>query len=190
MSETLPILPLKETVVFPGAMTPLAIGQERSIQLVDEAVAKERTIALVTTHNSEVDARSADDLHGVGTAAEIHKMIRVPDGTLRVLVQGLHRVRLERVVQEDPYLVGEFEELPDVEGSPKETEALARNVEALFGRIIALVPYLPDELSLAAANADDPSALANLVASVMRLKPEEKQELLEETNVEDRKSVV
>ena len=186
MSETLPILPLKETVVFPGAMTPLAIGQEPSIQLVDEAVAKERTIALVTTRNSEVDARSADDLHGVGTAAEIHKMIRVPDGTLRVLVQGLHRVRLERVVQQDPYLVGEFEELPDVEGSPKETEALARNVEALFGRIIALVPYLPDELSLAAANADDPSALANLVASVMRLKTEEKQELLEEANVEAR----
>jgi len=186
VSETLPILPLKETVVFPGAMTPLAIGQEPSIQLVDEAVAKERTIALVTTRNSEVDARSADDLHGVGTAAEIHKMIRVPDGTLRVLVQGLHRVRLERVVQQDPYLVGEFEELPDVEGSPKETEALARNVEALFGRIIALVPYLPDELSLAAANADDPSALANLVASVMRLKTEEKQELLEEANVEAR----
>jgi len=186
VSETLPILPLKETVVFPGAMTPLAIGQEPSIQLVDEAVAKERTIALVTTRDSEVDARSADDLHDVGTAAEIHKMIRVPDGTLRVLVQGLHRVRLERVVQQDPYLVGEFEELPDVEGSPKETEALARNVEALFGRIIALVPYLPDELSLAAANADDPSALANLVASVMRLKTEEKQELLEEANVEAR----
>jgi len=186
VSETLPVLPLKETVVFPGAMTPLAIGQERSIQLVDEAVAKELTIALVTTRDSDVDAQSADDLHGIGTAAEIHKMIRVPDGTLRVLVQGLHRVRLERVVQQDPYLVGEFEELPDVEGSPKETEALARNVEALFGRIIALVPYLPDELSLAAANADDPSALANLVASVMRLKTEEKQELLEEANVEAR----
>jgi ATP-dependent Lon protease len=186
LSDTLPILPLKETVVFPGSMTPLAIGQERSIQLVDEAVAKERTIALVTTRDSEVDARSADDLHSVGTEAEIHKMIRVPDGTLRVLVQGLRRVHLERVVQDDPYLVGEFEELPDAEGSPKETEALARNVEALFGRIIALVPYLPDELSLAAANADDPSALANLVASVMRLKPEEKQELLEEANVEAR----
>jgi ATP-dependent Lon protease len=186
VSETLPILPLKETVVFPGSMTPLAIGQERSIQLVDEAVAQERTIALVTTRESEVDAPSADDLHGVGTAAEIHKMIRVPDGTLRVLVQGLHRVRLEQVTQEDPYLVGEFEELPDVEGSPKETEALARNVEALFGRIIALVPYLPDELQLAAANADDPSALANLVASVMRLKTKEKQELLEEANIETR----
>jgi ATP-dependent Lon protease len=186
VSETLPILPLKETVVFPGSMTPLAIGQERSLQLVDEAVARERTIALVTTRESEVDEPSADDLHGVGTAAEIHKMIRVPDGTLRVLVQGLHRVRLERVVQEDPYLVGEFEELPDVEGSAKQTEALARNVEALFGRIIALVPYLPDELQLAAANADDPSALANLVASVMRLKTAEKQELLEEPNVEVR----
>jgi ATP-dependent Lon protease len=186
MSETLPILPLKDTVVFPESMTPLAIGQERSVQLIDEAVASGRTIALVTQRSPEEEARSEADVHGVGTAAEIQKMIRVPDGTLRVLVQGVRRVKLDRVVQSDPYLVGEFSDLPDVEGAPKETEALARNVEALFGRIVEMVPYLPDELQLAAANADDPSALANLVATVMRLKTEEKQELLEEADVEAR----
>jgi ATP-dependent Lon protease len=186
MSETLPILPLKDTVVFPESMTPLAIGQERSIQLIDEAVASSRTIALVTQRSSDDEAHSEGDIYGVGTAAEIQKMIRVPDGTLRVLVQGARRIKLERVVQTDPYLVGEFSDLPDVEGASKETEALARNVEALFGRIVAMVPYLPDELQLAAANADDPSALANLVATVMRLKTEEKQELLEEANVEAR----
>jgi ATP-dependent Lon protease len=113
-------------------------------------------------------------------------MIRVPDGTLRILVQGLRRVHLERVVQEDPYLVGEFTDLPDVVGREKETEALARNVESLFARIIALVPYLPDELQLAAANSESPSGLANLIATVMRLKTEEKQELLEEADVEAR----
>jgi len=107
--NVLPILPLKETVVFPDSMTPLAIGQERSIRLVEEAVANDRPIALVTSRESEEDARSAEDLYSVGTSAVIHKMIRVPDGTLRILVQGLHRVKLARIVQDDPYLVGEFE---------------------------------------------------------------------------------
>jgi ATP-dependent Lon protease len=182
----MPILPLKETVVFPDSMIPLAIGQERSIRLVDEAVANDRPIALVTSREGDDEAQSADDLYSVGTAAVIHKMIRVPDGTLRILVQGLRRVRLTRVVQDDPYLVGEFEEQPDVITREKEIAALARNVETLFSRIIALVPYLPDELQLAATNAEDPSALANLIATTMRLKTSEKQELLEEADVEAR----
>jgi ATP-dependent Lon protease len=186
VENVMPILPLKETVVFPDSMIPLAIGQERSIRLVDEAVANDRPIALVTSRDGGDEAQSADDLYAVGTAAAIHKMIRVPDGTLRILVQGLRRVRLARIVQDDPYLVGEFEELPDVITREKEIEALARNVETLFSRIIALVPYLPDELQLAAANAEDPSALANLIATTMRLKTSEKQELLEEADVEAR----
>jgi ATP-dependent Lon protease len=186
VENVMPILPLKETVVFPDSMIPLAIGQERSIRLVDEAVANDRPIALVTSREGDDEAQSADDLYSVGTAAVIHKMIRVPDGTLRILVQGLRRVRLARIVQDDPYLVGEFEELPDVITREKEIAALARNVEALFSRIIALVPYLPDELQLAATNAEDPSALANLIATTMRLKTSEKQELLEEADVEAR----
>jgi ATP-dependent Lon protease len=185
-AESLPILPLKDTVVFPDSMTPLAIGQERSIRLVDEAVAKDRPIALVTAKTEEDEARTVDDIYHVGTAAVVHKMIRVPDGTLRVLVQGLRRVQLEALTQEDPYLVGEFLDMPDVVGRERETEALARNVESLFARIIALVPYLPDELQLAASNAENPSGLANLIATVMRLKTEEKQELLEEADVEAR----
>ena len=116
VADGLPILPLKETVVFPDSMTPLAVGQERSIQLVDEAVANDSTIALVTTRNAEEEATGAEDIYDVGTAALIHKMIRVPDGTLRILVQGVRRVRLERIVQSDPYLVGEFSDLPDVDG--------------------------------------------------------------------------
>ena len=186
VAEGLPILPLKETVVFPDSMTPLAVGQERSIQLVDEAVANDSTIALVTTRNAEEEASGAEDIYDVGTAALIHKMIRVPDGTLRILVQGVRRVRLERIVQSDPYLVGEFSDLPDVDGPETEVEALGRNVEALFSRVIGLVPYLPDELQLAAANAEDPSTLANLIATTMRLKTPEKQELLEEADIEAR----
>jgi ATP-dependent Lon protease len=186
LPATLPVLPLKETVVFPESMTPLAIGQERSIKLVDDVVAGDRLLVLVTVRDEDVDIPTWDDLYGIGTAAVVHKMIRVPDGTLRILVQGIRRVRLERRVQEDPYLTGEFVEFPDVVPDTKEVEALTRNVQGLFARIIALVPYLPEELQIAAANVDDPSALCHLVASTLRLKTEEKQHLLELVDVEER----
>src|SRR6267142_763385 len=111
-------------------------------------------------------------------------MMKVPDGTLRIRVQGMQRIRLDRTVQDDPYLMGEFVELPDELPDTPEVQALTRNVQSLFGRVIGLVPYLPEELQLAAANVDDPSALCNLVASTLRLKTEEKQQLLELTDVE------
>ena len=185
-TSLLPILPLRETVVFPTSMTPLAIGQERSIRLIDEAVDANKTIALVTSRSSEEEAESAEDLYEVGTSAVVHKMVRVPDGTLRVLVQGLERVKLEQLEQTEPYLAGHFTKLPDVPGREMEVEALAHTVESLFGRIISLAPYLPEELLLAAANAESPSGLANLIGSTLRLSTEQKQELLEAVDVEER----
>jgi ATP-dependent Lon protease len=184
--STLPVLPLKETVVFPDSAAPLAIGQERSIALIDEVVTRDGMVALVTVKDPEVEQPGWEDLHEIGTAAMVHKLIKVPDGTLRILVQGLQRIKLDERVQDEPYLVGAFSELPDVESDSKELEALARNVQMLFGRIVALVPYLPAELELAAANVDDASALSHLVASTMRLKTEEKQQLLEQPDVEQR----
>ncbi|HEY2072505.1 MAG TPA: endopeptidase La, partial [Gaiellaceae bacterium] len=186
LPRTLPILPLKDTVVFPASMTPLAIGQDRSIALVDDVLGDDRLLALVAVENDDAEAPGWDDVYRVGTAAIVHKMIRVPDGTLRVLVQGLRRVRVERQVQDDPYLVAELSEQPDVVEESKEVEALTRNVQTLFGRIIGLVPYLPEELQMAATNVDDPSALCSLVASTIRLKTEEKQQLLELVDVGER----
>ena len=183
---TLPVLPLKDTVVFPESVTPLAIGQERSIKLVENVVSGDRVLALVTVKNPDAEQPGWDDLYEVGTAAVIHKMIKVPDGTLRILVQGVQRIKLDRQVQDDPYLMGEFIELPDELTEKPEVEALTRNVQNLFGRVIGLVPYLPEELQIAAANVDDPSALCNLVASTLRLKTEEKQRLLELTDIEAR----
>ena len=114
-------------------------------------------------------------------------MIKVPDGTLRILVQGIERVRLEHQLDVDPYLLGEFSALPDVLEETPELEALTRNVQGLFARIIGLAPYLPEELQLAAANVDDPSALCHLVASTLRtIRTEERQEILEQVNVEQR----
>jgi ATP-dependent Lon protease len=182
----LPVLPLKETVVFPASMTPLAIGQERSVALIGDVVAGDRLLALLTVENAEAETPGWDDLYRVGTAAVVHKMIRVPDGTLRVLVQGLRRVRIEQPVTVDPYLVGELIELPDVVEESKELEALTRNVQAQFARIVGLVPYLPEELQIATANVDDPSALCSLVASTIRLKTEERQKLLELVDVGER----
>jgi ATP-dependent Lon protease len=187
----LPVLPLKETVVFPQSMTPLAIGQERSVRLIDDVVAGDRLLALVTAKDASLEAPSWDDIYEVGTVALVHKMIKVPDGTLRILVQGIERIKLEHRLDTDPYLLGEFSALPDVLIETPEVEALTRNVQGLFARIIGLAPYLPEELQLAAANVDDPSALCHLVASTLRtIKTEERQEILEEVNVEQRLRLV
>jgi ATP-dependent Lon protease len=179
----LPVLPLKETVVFPQSVSPLAIGQERSVKLVDDVVAGDRMLALVTVRNSDAEEPGWDDLYEIGTAAVVHKMIRVPDGSLRILVQGIGRIRIQRRAQDDPYLIGEFEEVPDIAEETPELEALTRSVQNEFSRLISQVPYLPAELELAAANVDDPSALSHLVASTLRLKTEDKQALLEEADV-------
>jgi ATP-dependent Lon protease len=184
--STLSILPLKETVIFPQSVSPLAIGQERSVKLVDDVLEGNRMLALVTVKDGEADQPGWDDLYEIGTAAVVHKMIRVPDGTLRILVQGVGRIRLERHIQDDPYLVGEFSVVPDEIEETPELEALTRSVQTEFGRLISLVPYLPSELELAAANVDDPGALSHLVASTLRLKTEEKQALLEQADVSAR----
>src|SRR5438876_825406 len=146
-------------------------------------VVGERMLALVTVSNSDAEEPDWDDLYEIGTAAVVHKMIRVPDGSLRILVQGVGRIRIQRRVQDEPYLVGEFEEVPDIAEETPELEALTRSVQNEFSRLISQVPYLPAELELAAANVDDPSALSHLVASTLRLKTEDKQALLEEEDV-------
>jgi ATP-dependent Lon protease len=187
LPAVLPILPLKDTVVFPQSMAPLAIGQERSIRVIDDIVAGDRLVALIASRDPSVEAPGFDDVYRVGTVAVVHKLIRVPDGTLRILVQGLERVHLDHDADAEPYLLGEFSALPDVLVESAEVEALTRNVQGLFTRIIGLAPYLPEELQLAAANVDDPSALCHLVASTLRTIPtEERQQILEEVDVEAR----
>jgi ATP-dependent Lon protease len=186
LPSELPVLPLKDTVVFPDSVLPLAIGQERSVRLVDDAVAGNRLLALVASKDSEIDEPAWDDLYEVGTAAVVQKMIRVPDGSLRILVQGIRRIRVIDRIRDDPYLLGRFIEVPDVYEETPETQALRQNVQSLFTRLIGEMPYLPEELAVAAANVDDPSALCHLVASTLRLKTDEKQQLLEQDNVEKR----
>jgi ATP-dependent Lon protease len=187
LPAALPVLPLKETVIFPQSMSPLAIGQERSVKLIDDVVAGDRLLALVACRDDAAESPGWDDVYEVGTVGLVHKMIRVPDGTLRILVQGLERVRVDLRVDTEPYLIGEFGALPDIVVESPDLEALTRNVQGLFSRVIGLAPYLPEELQLAVANVDDPSALAHLVASTLRtIRTSERQELLETLDVTER----
>jgi ATP-dependent Lon protease len=183
LPATLPVLPLREAVPLPDTLLPLAVGQERSVQLVNDVLAGDRTLVMVASKNPEIESPGPDDLHDVGVVGSIARMLKVPDGTLRILVQGGQRVRIKRWAQELPYLMAEVEELPDELLESPELTALMRNVQETFTSIVEAVPYLPEELQLAVANIDDPSALSHLIAGSLRLKPEEKQELLEEVDV-------
>jgi ATP-dependent Lon protease len=187
LPEILPVLPLKQTVVFPEAVAPLAIGEQRSIRLIDEVLNRpERLLALVVSRDPEVPEPPPELLHDVGTVALVQRMVRVPDGTVRILAQGLRRVRIGPYERTEPFLEAHVEEIPEHGERTPEVEALMRTLQGLFSRMIELVPHLPDELSIAVANMDDPSTLSYLVAASMRLSVEERQELLEESDLEAR----
>ena len=186
LPEALPVLPLRESVPFPEALMPLAIGQERSIRLVNDVLAGSRMLVTVAQRVEDDEEPGPDDLYGVGVAGVVARMLKVPDGTVRILVHGAQRVLLTKFVANDPYLVARIEEAPDVVVPSSELEALHRNVQATFSRIIEEVPYLPEELQVAVANLDDPSELAHMIAGALRLKTEEKQALLEERDVTKR----
>jgi ATP-dependent Lon protease len=175
----LPVLPLRDTVTFPDMLTPLAVGQERSIRLVNDVLGGDRMLAMVASRSPEIEAQ----VHEYGVVGTVARMLKVPDGTLRILVQAGPRVRVTGFAAEQPYLVANVVEAPDVVHEGPELTALVRNVQETFGRIIEDVPYLPEELQMAVANLDDPSALAHLIAGALRIKTEEKQSLLEEVDV-------
>jgi ATP-dependent Lon protease len=183
LPDALPVLPLRETVTFPETLTPLAVGQERSIKLVDDVLGANRMLAMVAARDPENEEPGPEDLYEVGVVGVVARMLKVPDGTLRILVQGTQRVRLGPYVAEQPYLVARIGELPDVIEEGPELEALTRNVQRTFSQIIEQIPYLPEELQMAVANLDDPAALAHLIAGALRISTEEKQRLLEELDV-------
>jgi ATP-dependent Lon protease len=179
----LAVLPLRESVPFPDIVLPLAVGQERSIQLVNDALAGSRMVVMAASRNPELETPGPDDVYDVGVLGVIARMLKVPDGTLRILVQGAQRVRITQWTRNEPYLVAEIDEMPDVVHDTPELRAMMRNVQATFGRIVEQVPYLPEELQLAVSNLEDPGSLSNLIAGALRLPLEEKQGLLEEVDV-------
>jgi ATP-dependent Lon protease len=184
--QVLPLLPLRGTVVFPLTVVPLAAAQPRSLRLIDEVMSGDRTVALVMQKDAELEGAGPDDVYEIGTIATIHQMMRVPDGSVRLAVQGVERMRILDFVSEEPFLVARVAKAPEEETDTVEIQALMRNTLELFQRLVSLVPHLPDELVTAALNIDDPRHLVYLVATNLRMEPEERQRLLELESVQEK----
>jgi ATP-dependent Lon protease len=182
----LPVLPLRETVTYPDTLTPIAVAQDRSIKLVNDVLAGNRMLVMVTVREADVEEPGPEDLYEIGVVGVVARMLKVPDGTLRILVQGAQRVRLTDWVSQEPYLVAGIAPAPDIVEETPALLALTRNVQSTFSSIVEGVPYLPEELQVAIANVEDPSALSHLIAGSLRLKTSEKQALLEELDVAKR----
>jgi ATP-dependent Lon protease len=182
----LPVLPLRGTVVFPLSVVPLAAAQPRSIRLIDDVMSGDRTVAMVMQKNSEIEGAGPDDVYDVGTITTIHTMMRVPDGSVRLAVQGSERMRIIEWVSEEPFLMARVEVWPESNDDSVEVQALTRNTLDLFQRLVSIVSHLPDELVTAALNIDDPKQLVYLVATNLRMEPEEKQKLIERETVKEK----
>ena len=186
--DVLAILPLRGTVIFPQAVMPLAVGRPASVRLIQEALQGSRIIGAVMQRDPSEDAPRAQGLHTIGTATVIEKVLKQPDGTLRLVVQGLARFRITDVVQETPFLRARIQRLPDEAPSATlEVEALARTASGLFQKVVALSPTLPDELANVLGAAEGPGALADLIAGSLPTLPTAlRQELLETMGVPER----
>ena len=186
LPSELPILPLKNAVVYPHMVIPLHISQERSLRLVESVLGGDKLLGLVAQRDAEQDEPPPDALYDVGTAGVIHKMLKMPDGSTSILVQGLVRVQIGPYGQETPFLAARIAQLVDVFEDTPELRALASSVSGQFQKLVQSTPQLPDELAVAALNADSPGILADLVVSNLNLSLEERQALLENRSVHDR----
>ncbi len=186
VADDLPVLPLRGIVVYPMMWLPLTIGQERSIKLVEDSLPQNRIIALVTSRDESVEEPAPDQLYEIGTAAQVHRVLKAPDGTIRLAVQGLERIRLKDYIQEKPYLRARVEVLPETLEEGLELDGTARAVQDLFRRLVELDGQMPDELAVMAANVENARQLAYLVASSMRLEMNDAQELLEIDSVQEK----
>jgi ATP-dependent Lon protease len=186
LPDALPVMPLRDSVAFPETLMPLAVEQERSVRLVNDVLTGNRMLVMVAAREGAGEEPGPDELYRVGVAGVVARMLKVPDGTLRILVHAAQRVELGDFVATEPYLVARISESPDVVVPSPELEALHRNVQTTFSRIIEAVPYLPEELQMAVANLEDPAELAHMIAGALRIKTEDKQALLEERDVAKR----
>ncbi len=185
----LPVLPLRDTVLFPNSFMPLAVARESSVHLIDDAIAGGKLIAVFTQRDAAVDEPGESDLYQVGTATHIHKMFKLPDGSLRLIVQGLSRLSMEKVVESQPYLRARV--AAAVEGTNDddrlEIDALARNIKTNFQQVVSLSPLLSDDLQTLASNISEPGRLADFIASSLStISTPVKQEVLETLDIRAR----
>jgi ATP-dependent Lon protease len=190
--EELAILPVRDTVLFPGAVMPLPVGRESSLALLDSLEGPEKLLGVVAQLDPRVELPTGTDLHGVGTLAKVHKMVRMPNGNVVAFLEGLGRLRVIEVVGLKPFLRARVENQPDLEDQPDaELTALERNVQELFREVVARSPQLSDDLQAEAASVDSPARLADFVASTLpSLNTMVRQELLETFSVRKRLEIL
>lgn len=188
LPEELAILPLKGTVIYPGLALPLIIGRERSIQLIDDALTGDKTIGVVTQKDPKIEEPREDEMYSFGVAVSILKMVRVSEKDIRVVVQGISRIKIEQFVTKEPYYRAKIVQI--VENEEKENEengievdALMGNVKELFRKVVELSPQVPSELTSMITNLKSPGMLSDFVTSSLNIPVEEKQEILENLNV-------
>ena len=189
LPDELAILPLRDTVLFPNSFMPLAVARESSVRLIDEALSSGKLIGVFTQRDPTVEDPGQEDLYGVGTASHIHKMFKLPDGSLRLIVQGLARVTLDQVIETRPYLTGRASAAPEAirEGDRLEIDALLRNIKTNFQQVVSLSPLLSDDLQTLASNIAEPGRLADFIASSLStVATSVKQDVLETLDVRGR----
>ncbi len=190
--QVLPILMLPEGLVtFPGLIAPLTVNAPSLVQMINDVLSKDKVLAVFARKQPQKEEGELEQrIYSVGCKAVILKMIRLPDGSMRFLIQAQARVRLLRLERTDPYPTGEVEELWDEVAHDEEEAALMRTVLQLFDKVVSSAPYLPDELRLAAVNTTDPGRLADLVAANLNIPPDQKQRVLEELSAKQRLRIV
>src|SRR5450759_2589013 len=187
IAEELPVLPLKDTVIYPHIVAPLLVTEDPLIKLIDDALAGDRIVAVFTAKEGvEDDIPKPEDLYDVGSAVAVARMFKLPDGKMQLLVQGIARIKAVEYTQTDPYPKAKIERLADVMEDTVEVEALARNALNLFRQIVNLAPYLPEEILIAAMNVNEPNDLSDFLAANINLDTKQKQAVLEELNVKER----
>ncbi len=184
--DQIPILPLRGTVLYPELILPIMVGRKRSVKLIDDAMEKDRIIGVVTQKRSETEDPREDELHRIGVGSLILRMIREMDGSQRVIVQGLSRIRIEQFAQRDPYYVAKVEVIDESSAQGVEVEALMMNLKNLFQKAVDLAPYLTNEMGQMVSNIKSPGILADLIASNLNIPTAEKQNILDTLNVTDR----
>ncbi|HVB75336.1 MAG TPA: endopeptidase La [Ktedonobacteraceae bacterium] len=177
--DVLPVLPLKDTVVYPFSVQPLGVGQERSIRLIDEVMRGNRLVTLVAQKSAETEQAGPDDIFKVGTVSRIARMIRMPDGTIQIIVQGLERVDIGEFTQDKPYLVAHVTARPEIQENDDETEAIKRNVVSYFQRLVTLVQNAREDVAAATLNMEEARQVVYVIATYVQMELELRQKILE-----------
>jgi ATP-dependent Lon protease len=188
LPESLPILPLRNMVLFPGVVIPITAGRDKSIKLINDANASGKNIGVVAQKNEEDEDPTKDDIHTVGTVARILRVLKMPDGNITIILQGKKRFEIEEVVSEEPYITATVKEVPEKRPKKNDTEfnAIIDSLKELAVKIIQESPNLPSEATFAIKNIESKSFLVNFVSSNMNLSVKEKQDLLKINNLKDR----